>query len=83
MGQTVSREDLDAGVLQGQFADEDYALEDSVSHSLSYLCLVNRPFCLLTVILPIPTFCNTTSSFPSKPGGQCAPDHVTSNYRPP
>ena len=44
MGQTVSREDLDAGVLQEQFVDEDYALEDSVSHSLSYLCLVTVPF---------------------------------------
>ena len=44
MGQTVSREDLDAGVLQGQFVDEDYAFKESVSHSLSYLCLVNMPF---------------------------------------
>ena len=30
-GQTVSREDLDNGTLEGQFIDEDYALKDSVS----------------------------------------------------
>ena len=47
MGKTVSREDLDAGVLKEQFTDKDYALKDSVSHFLSYLRLLLLSFLLI------------------------------------
>ena len=47
MGKTVSREDLDAGVLKEQFTDEGYALQDSVSPFLSYLCLLLLSFSLI------------------------------------
>ena len=43
-GQTVSREDLDNGILEGQFMDEGYALKDSVSLFLSYLLTIPSPY---------------------------------------
>ena len=46
-GKTVSREDLNAGVLKEQFTDEDYALKDSVSPFLSYLRLLLLSFSLI------------------------------------
>ena len=54
-GKTVSREDLDTGVLKEQFTDEDYALQDSVSPFLSYLHLL-----LLSFLL----FLNKITNFP-------------------
>ena len=45
-GKTISREDLNAGVLKEQFTDEDYALKDSVS---PFLVLPKSPFIVFSV----------------------------------